>query len=827
MAVSDYGANVKPKLASVAIDGAPEDQLRGPLDVLIRDLAELAGLPAGSVHLVGETTLADLKTRPDFAVSVSNALVGFIEVKAPGKGADPRRFADPHDKDQWNKLKSLPNLIYTDGNAFSLWRDGEPEGSIVDLEGDVESSGAKLAAPATLLPLISDFLRWAPIPPKSAKQLAQVGARLCRLLRDEVIEQMARGSPGLTGLAQDWRKLLFPQADDEKFADGYAQAVTFGLLVARARDISLLGGTEQAAQELRKSNSLIGTALRLLTDDPSNQEALKTSLGTLTRVLNAVNWHTISEDKPEAWLYFYEDFLEVYDNTLRKRTGSYYTPPEVVSAMVNLVDEALRGPLFDRPAGFAAADVVVADPAVGTGTFLLGVLRRIASTVADDQGPGAVRGAIEAAAKRVIGFEIQFGPFAVAQLRLLAEFQALMNSPRLPELRLFITDALGNPFIEEETLGQLYEPIAKSRRDANRVKKEERITVVIGNPPYKNQAGGLGGWIESGSVGRMAPMDRWAPPPDWGMGAHSHHLKNLYVYFWRWATLKVFGTGWHDATGQKDEDRYGVVCFITVAGFLNGPGFQRMREDLRRDCNEIWVIDCSPEGHQPDVPARIFQGVQQPVCIVLATRAANKNRQVPGRLRYTALPTGEREKKFEALAKLSLRGSGWQAGARGWRDPFLPQQKGAWASFPPLADFFLRSSPGVKTHRTWVIAPDVQTLERRWEVLRKEKNPERKVHLFHPDRDRYLTKVVTVDLGSYRVRRTTVMQDKEPVAPPCRYAFRSFDRQWIVPDHRLLSMARPRLWAEYSSKQVYLTCLEAHSPENGPAITFTNLTKNI
>ena len=69
--------------------------------------------------------------------------------------------------------------------------------------------------------------------------------------------------------------------------------------------------------------------------------------------------------------------------------------------------------------------MVVADPAVGTGTFLLGVLRRIAQTVEKDQGAGAVRGAIEAAAKRIIGFEMQFGPFAVAQLRLIAELQAL------------------------------------------------------------------------------------------------------------------------------------------------------------------------------------------------------------------------------------------------------------------------------------------------------------------------------------------------------------------------------------------------------------------
>ena len=245
------------------IIGAPEDQLRGPLEVLLHDLAQISGLPPKALNLVGETTLAHLKTRPDYAATVGNALVGFIEVKAPGKGADPRKFSDPHDREQWDKLKSLPNLLYTDGNAFSLWRDGELVSKIVRLEGDVETSGTKLTTPGTLVPLIDDFLQWKPIPPKTAKKLAEVCARLCRLLRDEVTEQMTIGNLGLTALALDWRKLLFPQANDAQFADGYAQAVTFGLLVARSRDISLSGGIDHAAQELRKSNSLIATALRL------------------------------------------------------------------------------------------------------------------------------------------------------------------------------------------------------------------------------------------------------------------------------------------------------------------------------------------------------------------------------------------------------------------------------------------------------------------------------------------------------------------------------------------------------------------------------------
>jgi hypothetical protein len=56
----------------------------------------------------------------------------------------------------------LPNLVYTDGNGFSLWRDGELAAKIVLLDGDIETSGAKLKAPETLRGLVVDFLSWAP-----------------------------------------------------------------------------------------------------------------------------------------------------------------------------------------------------------------------------------------------------------------------------------------------------------------------------------------------------------------------------------------------------------------------------------------------------------------------------------------------------------------------------------------------------------------------------------------------------------------------------------------------------------------------------------------
>jgi hypothetical protein len=837
LAVSRFGRAAAAKLSgTAAVGGAPEDQLRAPLEGLLADMAGVLGFRDGEVVAVGEATLADLGTRPDYAVTRRGALVGFVEVKAPGKGADPRRFADRHDRAQWEKLRSLPNLVYTDGNAFSLWRSGRLEGGgIVRLEGSVEHAGAGLGAPPGLERLFADFLRWDPVPPTSAKGLAEVSAGLCRLLRGEVAEQLALGNAALTDLARDWRKLLFPSATDEEFADGYAQAVTFGLLMARARGIPVEGGLDGVSRALARTDTLIGSALRLLTDDVSNQEALKTSLATLTRVLGAVEWSAIAKGDPEAWLYFYEHFLSVYDNELRKRTGSYYTPPEIVTAMVRLVDEALRdGRRFGVAEGLASPDVTLADPAVGTGTFLLGVLRRIAETTAADQGEGAVPAVVRASLRRLIGFELQFGPFAVAQLRLLAEVADLSGAggagaAEAVGLRLYVADTLANPDEEAEWIPNILKPLARSRREANRIKRAEPITVVIGNPPYKEKAKGLGGWVESGTENAEAPLAAWMPPPAWGAGAHAKHLRNLYVYFWRWASWKVFGDGAPPAAGSAAPEREGIVCFITVAGFLNGPGFQKMRADLRRDTDEIWVVDCSPEGHQPGVATRVFQGVQQPVCVVLASRTAGVDPARPARVRFRALPAGHREAKFRAMAALTLDDEGWTDCPEAWRAPFLPAARDGWATFPALEDFFAYGGSGVMPGRTWVIAPDASSLRERWTRLTRETDPARKEELFHPHLrdgkpgDKHTAKVVLEGLHGHEHRRVTVANDDGPVVTPVRYGFRSFDRQWIIPDNRLLNQPNPALWEMHSQKQVYLTVPHDRTPTPGPALTLTSL----
>ncbi len=269
---------------------------------------------------------------------------------------------------------------------------------------------------------------------------------------------------------------------------------------------------------------------------------------------------------------------------------------------------------------------------------------------------------------------------------------------------------------------------------------------------------GSGGWIEHASPNKKdpPPLQAWMPPADWHAGAHSKHLRNLYVYFWRWATWKVFD---HDPAHDT-----GIVCFITVAGFLAGPGFQKMRDYMRRSCDDIWVIDCSPEGHQPEVNTRIFQGVQQPVCIVLVSRSKAKKPNIPAKVRFQALPLGKRETKFEALSKIGLERQGWIDAPIDWRAPFLPASQGAWATYPKLEDLFVYNGSGVMPGRTWIISPDKISLDQRWKTL-IEAPAGQKDLLFHPHLrngqpgDKHSHKIVPTPLHGSEINRKSIADE--------------------------------------------------------------------
>lgn len=253
-----------------------------------------------------------------------------------------------------------------------------------------------------------------------------------------------------------------------------------------------------------------------------------------------------------------------------------------------------------------------------------------------------------------------------------------------------------------------------------------------------------------------------------------------------------------------------------------------MRDYLRRTCDDIWVIDCSPEGHQPDVNTRIFQGVQQPICIVLASRSAKNKSEIPANVRFQALPAGHRTDKFAALGTLTISSKAWVDCPTDWRAPFLPASTGAWATYPNLEELFIYNGSGVMPGRTWVIAPDAGSLQRRWNKLVHAPTDEKEA-LFHPHLsngklgDRHSNRIVKDGLPGFEALTKPVADECGPCLEPVRYGYRSFDRQWITPDNRLINRPNPELWKSRSEQQLYLTAFTEESPTNGPSLTFTGL----
>ena len=144
--------------------------------------------------------------------------------------------------------------------------------------------------------------------------------------------------------------------------------------------------------------------------------------------------------KPDPILYFYEDFLRIFDPAARERYGVYFSPIEVVTYMVAALDRVLRENL--GTAGLADDAVTLLDPASGTGTFLLGVIENVRASVKSTTGPGAVAGALRALASRLFGFELLVGPYAVAHYKLRHAVGPLRSDHRVG---VYLTDTLARP----------------------------------------------------------------------------------------------------------------------------------------------------------------------------------------------------------------------------------------------------------------------------------------------------------------------------------------------------------------------------------------------
>ena len=819
--VEQYGALAKDLLNG---PGEPEAALSQPVTELITGISsDLLGLKTVMHKEVREDSGT---VRPDYGARVGGLMTGHIELKKPGTSLDPTTYAKTsHNARQWQRLRNLPNLLHTNGTEWRLWRYGELIADSTLHTPSLATYKGKLTAPASFLPLITNFLTWTPTPITSVGRLVDTIAPLAVLLREEVLESLKADrrfaktnniDPSLrpfVGLHRDWRASLYPRATDEEFADGFAQTVVFALVVGLSEGIELEGlKIPEIAKRLKANHTLLGRALDLLTEHIT-ESTVGLAIETIVRALSAARWQHISQGRQDVYLHLYEHFLSAYNPERRKQSGSFYTPVEVVDSMTRLTDEALKKYL-NTPDGLSADTVAVIDPAMGTGTYPLSVLRQVAEN-SSKYGHGAVSDAVTAAAQRLYGIELQSGPFSVAELRLTQAIRDYGGS--LPDggLNLYVADTLEDPKSgSSRQLSYTLQLIAEQRQRANKMKVETPIQVCIGNPPYKDKSEGMGGWIEQGDPNRAkTPLDDFRLP---GNGKFEYVLKNLYVYFWRWAMWKVFES--------TPASHHGVVCFITATGYLNGPGFKGMRQWIRQNTSRGWIINLTPEGKQPPANTAVFN-IETPVSIALFIRDQANDSSLPAEIKYKELH-GLRKDKFEALSQLDLADDSFILAGSDWTDGFVPSAGEEWASYPALNDLFPWTAPGVKPNKTWVYNPSREILEQRWNDLILESNKELKAAKFKETRDTGLN-VIKAPLPGRDTEQDTrtkfddVRWPQLPTIVPVGY--RSFDRQNIIADSRLLHMPSPSLWAARSDNQVFMVEQHAHEPGRGPGVMFSHL----
>jgi len=782
---------------------------------LFKRLGDLLGLKAIATT---ESSMPDLEGRPDVAITIDGLVCGHIELKAPGVGARVGKFKGRNAK-QWKKFRDHPNLVYSDGNEWALYRSGDPVGKVVKLAGDITADGSGAVSKANvtgLEVLLRDFVGWEPIVPTSPRRLAESLAPLCRLLRDTALAAVQVEGSAMHILADDWRHFLFADADDPQFADAYAQTVTYALLLARVEGAKNLKAS--AADRLDKRHGLLAQVLRVLAEKEARAE-VEVPIDMLERTIGAVDPTMMATGEArDPWLYFYEDFLAAYDPKLRNNRGVYYTPAQVVQAQVHLVTELLRD-RFGKGLGIVDDGVVLLDPAAGTGTYLLAAIDEGLSDATAKYGPGEAAGRATTAATNFHGFEILVGPYAVAHLRVAQRI--LERGGTLPEegVQVYLSDTLESPFVPGggKQTSLTHKKLSEENERARHVKAEEPVLVCIGNPPYDRQqidaddkdTERKGGWVRFGGDGEEPILNAFIDPVrEAGAGGQLKNLYNDYVYFWRWAMWKVF----------EQSGGAGIVSFITASSYLRGPAFAGMRKVMRETFDELWIIDLGGDNLGARKSENVF-AIQTPVAIAVGFRGEESNSASPANAHYCgSLVEGTRKAKLEQLASVdTFSDFDWETCFAGWEAPLLPERGGNYFSWPRLEDLFPWQHSGSQFKRTWPIGPEPELLKRRWERL---------VGSATEDRDSLMRATAAKnsdraakDLADPKVELPPIgalAADSPPLAPK-RLSYRSLDRQWMLPDARLIDRPRPPLWLGDPDHQVFLTSLLTGLLGEGPS----------
>jgi type I restriction-modification system DNA methylase subunit len=661
---------------------AREESYYPILKALLEKLAEELNQPLQVTILPKKTEAGS----PDFRIwDGAYRVIGYIEAKAPGTNLDVVERSE-----QLQRYRAtFPNLLLTDFYEFRFYRQGECLKQVQIGRWQIARRAGARPPTENIDPfrqLIAHFFGFVLPPLLTAEELARQLARRTRFLRDEVIlPEIAQKQKALWGFYEAFQKYLVADLKEADFADLYAQTLTYGLFAARMR-------AHGDHFNRRLAHDLIPPTIGILRDifryislgDPSPQ--METLIDDIAAVLRAADVQAILQayqaqgKGDDPILHFYETFLAEYDPGTRERRGVYYTPQAVVQYIVRGVHALLRA-RFGYTYGLADEGVTLLDPAAGTCTFLAEAIRVAFTEYTRLLGQGLKDTLLRRhILPHFFGFELLMAPYAIGHLQISLLLQELgIPLPEGERFQLYLTNALDMESLQQATLPGLAS-LSEESYHAAKVKKQEPILVILGNPPYSGHSANKGLWEKElkedydglPSYYKVDGRPLGEKNPKW--------LQDDYVKFLRFAQWKIHKAG------------RGIVAMITNHSYLDNPTFRGMRQSLLQTFDEIYILDLhgnslkretTPSG---GLDENVFD-IRQGVAIGFFVKHGNPEKRGV----YHADLYGRREDKYAWLTQHTL-----------YNTPFQPIQ--------PTSPFYLLTPRNIQNMKDYLSWPSVNKI---------------------------------------------------------------------------------------------------------------------
>lgn len=755
---------------------AREESFYSVLEGLLTEFAISSGKNNICITTLPKKTEAG---NPDFRVwDGKQHIVGYIEAKEPSVNLDQVVTSDQLKR----YLHVFPNLILTNFYEFRLFRNGVLVDQVLigrPFVAQKLKSVPPIENEAKFNTLLEQYFSFAIPKTSTAKSLAIELAKRTRFLRDQIIaeelkEEQIAGRQTLESFYKAFKDHLIASLTLEDFSNLFAQTITYGLFAARTRSGENFN-RKLAYDNIPHTIGILRELFKFVSMGDLPQQ-MEWTIDDIADVLASADVKSIldkyfHEHKgKDPIVHFYETFLTEYDPATREKRGVYYTPEPVVSYIVRSLNHILKEQ-FDKKEGFASEKVTVLDPAAGTTTFLAETAKVAVSEFTAKWGDGGREDLIRNhILNDFYAFEIMMAPYAIGHLKMSFLLEELGYTLKEDDrFKLYLTNTL-----EMEELNQSEMPgmisLSEESHLAGKVKKEQPVLVIIGNPPYSGHSTNKGDWI-SKEIKEYYQVDGkplGEKNPKW--------LQDDYVKFIRFAQWKIAQAG------------EGILGFITNHSYLDNPTFRGMRQSLMNTFNEIYLLDLHgnslkkekhPDGSKDENVFDIMQGVAIALFI--------KKKDGRGCQVYHSERFGLREKKYDWLEKNDLTTTKWKKiTPKSEFYLFVPRNEKLleeYEKYPKITDIFPVNSVGIVTSRDeFVIDCDKEALKRRIRMFCDEKMPDEIISQTFNLKDKANWKLKDI--------RKRLREDENRENAITKILYRPFDTRWIFYHDELIERSR-------------------------------------